>query len=911
MKFLLLSTLIYFAVKCDDMRNNYYVIEMPEEELMKDYKRPFRVYWNVPTFQCKSKKVPFDNLYEKYGIIQNDGDKYKGEKITILYNPESFPAILKNETSGEYRFRNGGVPQEGNLDEHLQSFRKIMEEAIPDPNFDGIGIIDFEDWRPIFRQNFGKMVIYKDFSYEIERKLHSWWPKKWIQAEATYRFETAARQFMQTALSLANQMRPKASWGYYGFPYCFNKACSPVVLAEDDLSYWMWAESSALYPSVYSNRNLTTSQLSSLVRSLVREANRVKRYDATVLPYYWFSYRDGGYMKEKDLEVVLKSFHESNASGFIIWGSSNDVNTLNKCKNLYSYVETVLGPTIAKHIKKINIANDAIIEMPPELAVYNETVTTMNVVMHPLTTKVTNALSDNNLLFKENPVISKTNNLYNENVTTTIKNIVSTTLRNEIPEEKQTGIEETTVPDKKYNFIDIFDGLLNTNYKLEYENKNEYTKSEPNELTTLTTDTEYTRTRTKQNNLTNKNELENMTTDDDLSNFDENYTEMSTKNEKYSQDLILETKPSTTEIILSDPTENNPQLSSSSTKDVFSDQTDFNEGFDDLISRAITNTTDGSLSNVESSTQYYDNTAFDNNEDNSTSNDVSSTQYYGNRAFDNNKDNSISYVELSTQYYDNTVFDNIEDDLIILAVNLTKKFTSNVVSSTQYYDNTAFDNNEDNSTSYVESSTQYYDNTAFDNNEDNSTSYVEPSTQYYDNTAFDNNEDNSTSYVEPSTQYYDNTAFDNNKDNSISYVEPSTQYYDNTAFDNNEDNSTSYVEPSTQYYDNTVFDNNEDNSTSNVLSSTPYYGNRAFDKNDDNLNILAVNLTNQSISENYLKTNKQTTENSDTSTLSDSVVMESKNKFIVNTNKQESLSEVNESFTTDATDQVVTYIYYP
>lgn len=110
---------------------------MPEDEIIKDYKRPFRVYWNVPTVQCKSRKVLFENLYEKYGIIQNNGDNFRGEKITILYEPGTFPAILKNETSGKYRFRNGGVPQEGNLDEHLKAFKEDLKEIVPDPNFDG------------------------------------------------------------------------------------------------------------------------------------------------------------------------------------------------------------------------------------------------------------------------------------------------------------------------------------------------------------------------------------------------------------------------------------------------------------------------------------------------------------------------------------------------------------------------------------------------------------------------------------------------------------------------------------------------------------------------------------------------------------------------------------------------------
>ncbi|KOB65628.1 Hyaluronidase, partial [Operophtera brumata] len=83
----------------------YYVIEMPEA--LPTHK-PFKVYWNVPTKQCKSKKIPFSNLYEKFGIIQNAHDHFSGEKVTILYDPGLFPALLKNETSGRFKFRNGG-----------------------------------------------------------------------------------------------------------------------------------------------------------------------------------------------------------------------------------------------------------------------------------------------------------------------------------------------------------------------------------------------------------------------------------------------------------------------------------------------------------------------------------------------------------------------------------------------------------------------------------------------------------------------------------------------------------------------------------------------------------------------------------------------------------------------------------
>ncbi|XP_053620163.1 hyaluronidase-5-like [Plodia interpunctella] len=352
MRSFLFFVLASYAVRCDD---NYYVIEMPEQSSKRvETRRPFKVYWNVPTMQCISKQVPFNDL-DRFGIIQNTGDSFRGDKIAILYDPGLFPALLKNETSGKYKFRNGGVPQEGNLENHIKAFKDILETSIPDASFDGIGIIDFESWRPVFRQNFGVLVPYKDVSIEIENKLHWWWPKNWMQAEAKRRFEEAGRAFMQTTIQVAKQMRPRAQWGYYGFPYCFNMAadkmptCSDDVMRENNGLYWLWSESRVLYPSVYSSVELTTSELSSMICGRVSEAIRVRRQGSPVLPYFWFRYREGGFLSKEDLTTALKTFYSSGADGFIIWGSSKDVNTAEKCTELLNYMVNVMGPAIAKY----------------------------------------------------------------------------------------------------------------------------------------------------------------------------------------------------------------------------------------------------------------------------------------------------------------------------------------------------------------------------------------------------------------------------------------------------------------------------------------------------------------------------------------------------------------------------------
>ncbi|CAH1641696.1 unnamed protein product [Spodoptera littoralis] len=354
MKTFLFIFLAGYAVRCDDL--NYYVVQMPENDVPT---KEFNIYWNAPTMQCKSKGILFDDLYEKYGIIQNTGDTFRGDRISILYDPGDFPALLRNSTSGEIKYRNGGVPQEGDLIEHLDTYQQVLEQSVPDKDFNGVGIIDFESWRPVFRQNFGDLTPYKDMSYEIEKQRHWWWKKEWIQEEAKRRFEAAGREFMQATLALSKKMRPRAIWGYYGFPYCFNMAsnnmketCADKVPQENDRISWLWQESTALYPSVYSSASLSTRQLAALIRGRVKEAARMVRGGAPILPYFWYRYRDSGFLNKTDLYVALNTFYKSNASGFIIWGSSNDVNTVDKCNQLRAYVTNILGPAIAKYTKQ-------------------------------------------------------------------------------------------------------------------------------------------------------------------------------------------------------------------------------------------------------------------------------------------------------------------------------------------------------------------------------------------------------------------------------------------------------------------------------------------------------------------------------------------------------------------------------
>ncbi|XP_012060118.1 PREDICTED: hyaluronidase-like [Atta cephalotes] len=329
--------------------------------LQSNNSRKFDVYWNVPTFMCNQYNVIFDDLKD-FGIHQNTMDEFRGEEIAILYDPGMFPALLTDKTGTITNVRNGGVPQEGDLKKHLEMFQKNLIKQIPDGSFSGIGVIDFESWRPIFRQNWASLEPYKTLSIKLEHKRHPFWNESAVKKEAKRRFEKYARIFMEETLNMAKKLRPKAKWGYYGYPHCFNQTpgqptahCNRQTMAENNEMSWLFTLEDVYLSSVYLRQEIKGEDRVGFVKGRVSEALRMAGKilrKQQVLPYYWFKYQDNrdNFLSEKDTENTFNTIVNLGADGLIIWGSSEDTNTEQKCKDLLQYVRTVLGPAI-KRIK--------------------------------------------------------------------------------------------------------------------------------------------------------------------------------------------------------------------------------------------------------------------------------------------------------------------------------------------------------------------------------------------------------------------------------------------------------------------------------------------------------------------------------------------------------------------------------
>lgn len=223
----------------------------------------------------------------------------RGDKIAILYDPGDWPKI-ETRQDGQLIYKNGGLPQNGSLDLHLRQFEVDVDRFIPNKTYDGVAVIDFECWRPSFRQNFGDLKIYKDLTLLEVNKKHPSWSRDQIEAQGKIIFEAAAINFVNRTIMRARKLRPLAKWGFYGFPHCFNRdsaqleRCPEQVEAENNKLMFMYP--SVIYPSIYITQNQTNAALTKFVQGKMSETNRVAQMTGTLnmtkLAFIRYQYTD-------------------------------------------------------------------------------------------------------------------------------------------------------------------------------------------------------------------------------------------------------------------------------------------------------------------------------------------------------------------------------------------------------------------------------------------------------------------------------------------------------------------------------------------------------------------------------------------------------------------------------------------
>ncbi|XP_027880901.1 hyaluronidase-3 [Xiphophorus couchianus] len=325
--------------------------------------RPFVVVWNMPTANCQKRhNVQLD--LQDFGIVENQKQRFQGQNVTIFYRDRlgNYPYI-----SHDGREVNGGIPQLGDLASHL-SLVDVQLDILLRPSFSGVGVIDWEEWLPLWENNFGSKMEYRRLSKQLVRQKRLDLSEKDVKLLAQQEFEESARMFMEETLRLAVRRRPRGFWGFYGFPSCFNKHkrkrdktytghCHTGTKQKNDRLSWLWAQSTALYPSIYLPQRLAGSTDAALmIRHRLLEALRVasmwrhgnSNNQATpVLPYARLAFTHTlDFLNETDLEHTLGESASLGAAGVVLWGEMKFAKSKQQCILLRGYIHTVLGPFI-------------------------------------------------------------------------------------------------------------------------------------------------------------------------------------------------------------------------------------------------------------------------------------------------------------------------------------------------------------------------------------------------------------------------------------------------------------------------------------------------------------------------------------------------------------------------------------
>ncbi|KAJ8394865.1 hypothetical protein AAFF_G00042200 [Aldrovandia affinis] len=317
---------------------------------------PFITVWNAPTEPCMSKyKVDLD--LSVFDIVLNQNQSFMGQNITIFYESK---LGLYPHYGARGEAVNGGVPQNFSLREHLSRAQADIVMDIPSPDFQGLAVVDWESWRPLWIRNWDSKRMYWDGSRALVLAKHPDWAPALVDEEAQKEFEAAGRAFMEGTLRLGRSLRPGGLWGFYGFPGCYNYQyknatanytgeCPELEVKRNDELAWLWNASSALYPDVYLELGLRSrgDAIRRYTHHRILEALRVAGQvpiTPPVLPYSRIAYTYTlEFLSQEDLVHTIGESVALGAAGVVLWGDGSFSKSQATCQAVKEYIDETLG----------------------------------------------------------------------------------------------------------------------------------------------------------------------------------------------------------------------------------------------------------------------------------------------------------------------------------------------------------------------------------------------------------------------------------------------------------------------------------------------------------------------------------------------------------------------------------------
>ena len=162
--------------------------------------RPYHLWWSVDN--SAALVTPPSVLRGDRGLpLTNYNEGNNGNVTNVYGNKGNMPKYHAGEP------QNGGIPQNGSLEVHLDRYRISLNALIPEEDYTGICMLDFEHWRADWNSS--------DWN-ERERAVAFAGNGNVTLARSQY--EEATKRFMLATINETRFMRPGCLIGWYGYP---------------------------------------------------------------------------------------------------------------------------------------------------------------------------------------------------------------------------------------------------------------------------------------------------------------------------------------------------------------------------------------------------------------------------------------------------------------------------------------------------------------------------------------------------------------------------------------------------------------------------------------------------------------------------------------------------------------------
>ena len=329
----------------------------------------FEIVWNGPSQGCTKQGHPLS--LETYGLQVNDNQSFTGSKIACFYHMGLFPR-LHGELNGTACWTgarpctgrpwgqinvtaNGGVPQAADLAAHHAAVVSDVTGTLPDPEFSGLLIVDYEAWRPLYSECYDSLSLYREYSMRLVQADPTFPNPDNITAvklEAERRFNAGAKKFFSATVAAIKSVRPKARVGFYSQGIDGSNTTAGM---ESNLELkWLWEQVDVLCPSIYPrslNATKEAEHAAGFVAGAIATAAMVStKSRPAVMPY-------GRALKNGKGQVFTAGVLASQiqvaaglgAEGVILWGASKDYHG-DGCTVLEQKLTDFAGPTMKECI---------------------------------------------------------------------------------------------------------------------------------------------------------------------------------------------------------------------------------------------------------------------------------------------------------------------------------------------------------------------------------------------------------------------------------------------------------------------------------------------------------------------------------------------------------------------------------